>query len=235
AAATTGIGVAFLLLLATAGSAQAQSRFGDKGQLVITGENLFALSTEKLVQATGAGDQTLTSNRFGFLYSQGGGPVSPHGPQVGGHYFIIPQLSIGATIGYESRGGSLEAPVGGNVVVKRDTTDFSTFILMPKVGYALMFNNIIGFWFRGGVGYFRAGQSNPNDTNDRDSYSFLLLSADALFVVSPVPHFGFYVGPQADLAVTGSFSNRERNVESSWSAGYRSLGLGLGLLGHFDL
>src|SRR5262249_42660876 len=214
--------------------AQAQSRFGDKGQLAITGENLFAFSTQREGTSFPDGEHSRTDNRFGFLYSQGS--ASPRGPHVRRAFFIIPSLSIGATLGYEARGGSITTPEGNRGLVTRDTENMSTFILVPRVGYALMFNDIIGFWFRGGVGYFRIGTSDPVDTRIKQSSSFGLLSLDALFVVSPVQHFGFYVGPTADISFTGSHSPTDQNgIEFYQSANHRSLGLGLGLIGYLGL
>jgi len=62
------------------------------------------------------------------------------------------------------------------------------------------------------------------------------LTLDALFVVSPFPHFGFYAGPQANLSFAGTHSRTQGNgVELSWGASFRSLGLGLGLIGYVDL
>jgi hypothetical protein len=90
-------------LLASAEPASAEDRFGAKGQLAITAENLFAFSSEKITQPDPTGDQSVSSNRFGFLFSSRGDSLavrglnlSPRGPMVGGHYFVIPSLSIGA-------------------------------------------------------------------------------------------------------------------------------------------
>jgi hypothetical protein len=155
---------------------------------------------------------------------------------VGGHYFIIPSVSLGGTLGYEARGGSTTRPVGNRGIVTQDTESISTFVFVPKVGYALMFNDVVGFWFRGGLGYFRIGITDANDTRVRHSDAYLLLSLDAFFVVSPVQHVGFYVGPQADLSFTGSHSDTDNNgIETSHSANYRSLGLGLGIIAYFGL
>jgi hypothetical protein len=98
-----------------------------------------------------------------------------------------------------------------------------------------MFNNMIGFWFRGGPGFARYGQHNPN--NDAGSaWSFWFISLDALFVVTPVQYFGFFVGPQGNLSFTGSYSNTNNNgATTSWDASYRSFSIDAGLFGYFDL
>jgi hypothetical protein len=217
-------------------SALAQARFGDKGQLAITGENLFALQSERFGENPPFPntESSTTVNRFGILYSQG--TPTPHGPQVGIHYFIIPSLSLGATLGFEARNGSHTHIIGNGAQVTDDTADVSTFTFLPKVGYALMFNNIVGFWFRGGVGVFRVGDSGPNSPR-KDAHTWWLLSLDALFVVSPVQHFAFYVGPQADISFAGTHSHTNPNglEEPSYGTTYRDIGLGLGLIGYIDL
>jgi len=203
--------------------------------LAITGENLFALQTERWAASPPPGPEvSTTQNRFGFLYSQGS--PSPHGPQAGVHYFVIPSLSIGGTIGYEGRGGSITTREGpGGVTVTRDTEDSSTFNLQFKVGYALMFNDIIGFWFRAGPGVFRIGTQEPGSAA-KDSDTYWLLSLDALLVVSPFRNFGFYVGPQGDISFAGSHSHTAANgVTTSYGASYRDIGVGLGLIGYVNL
>src|SRR5205823_6480536 len=174
----------------------------------ITGENLFTFSSERRAEAQPTGDNVDVTNRFGILFSDRlDALASPHDPQLGGHYFIIPSLSIGGTIGYESRGGSFTPAPAGNMIrptVSKD--DVSTFVLMPKVGYVFMFNNVLGFWFRGGPSFVRVGSSDGTDSRIKESVSFWLLSLDALLVVSPVQHFAFYVGPQGDISFAGSHS-----------------------------
>ena len=118
--------------------------------------------------------------------------------------------------------------------------DAASFLFMPKVGYALMLTNTLGFWFRGGLGFFRLGISDGADSRNKQSFTYWLLSADALFVVSPVQHFGFYVGPQADLSFTGSHSVTRvlgGGVVSEVSANssFRDIGIGTGLIGYFGL
>ena len=149
-----------------------------------------------------------TSPTGSILISDRQDSFSPHIPQVGAHFFVIPSLSIGGTIGFESRGGSVTRPPNPNGVVNaaQPKQDAATFVFMPKVGYALMLSNTLGFWFRGGIGFFRLGASDPIDSRQKESISYWIFSVDALFVVAPVQHFGFYVGPQADISFAGSHS-----------------------------
>jgi hypothetical protein len=239
--ALAAAGVATFAFFAREGGALAQSRFGDKSQLAITAENLFMLSTERHAEATPTGDAVEVTNRFGILLSDRNDSFSPHIPQVGGHFFVIPSLSIGGTIGYEARGGSNTRPPNPNgmVFASQPKPDAATFVFMPKVGYALMLTNTLGFWFRGGIGFFRLGVSDPVDSRQKESISYWIFSADALFVVAPVQHFGFYVGPQADISFAGSHSiTRVMGnvvVEGSQNRSFRDVLIGTGLIGYFDL
>src|SRR5215510_9896774 len=147
-----GAGLTICAFLVGERHAEAQVRFGDKGQLAITGENLFAFSTERVGVTEVDGEHVDTSNRFGFLYSRG--TPTPHSPQLGLHFFIIPSLSLDATIRYESRGGSTEEPDPPNPRRLQYKDDESTLILVPKIDYALMLGHVVGFWFRDEVGYF---------------------------------------------------------------------------------
>jgi hypothetical protein len=236
----TGTAALSAFFVAEAG-ALAQNHFGDKGQLVLSAENLFALSTERRAEAFPTGDQVNTTNRLGLLYSDRlDDAISPHGPQLGGHYFFAPSMSIGATLGYESRGGSVAGPpVPPQAIVTNNKPDVSTFVFIPRFGYALPLTPALGFWFRGGLGIYRMGQSDPNDSRNKEAFTVWLLSLDALFVVSPAQHFAFFVGPQADISFAGSHSatviRGNVAIEGSQNYSYRDIGLGAGLLGYFDL
>jgi hypothetical protein len=218
--------------------AEAQPRFGDKHQLVIGAENLFSISTERFATSPPGGDRSEVSSRFGFLYTgqREQGMVTPLGPQVSGHYFIIPSLSLGGTIGYEVRGGSTTTPVGNTgAMITTSQADESTFLFLPKVGYVLGLNDVIGFWFRGGLGFARVAASAAGN-NGSVSDTFWLFSADALFTVVPFPHFGFYVGPQANLSFAGSNTATAANgTETSVSASFRSIAISMGIFGYLDL
>ena len=115
-----------------------------------------------------------------------------------------------------------------------DKASSSTFVFLPKVGYALMLSDMLGFWFRGGPGL--AIDTTHNDrTNDlpKTTTTLWLLSLDALFVVTPVQHVGFYVGPGFDFSFTGRSTTTQNQagngtVEISVDASYTKFGLGFG-------
>jgi len=229
-----GVFVTVLLTLATETPAFAQAQqFGDRGQLVITAENLMGISVERIGWDVANNTETsTTNNRFGLLYSRSTGSL--RAPWIGGHYFVIPNLSIGATIGFETQGGSQTSTQGGTTVTT-DRDNSSAFVFLPKVGYALMFNNMVGFWFRGGPGVAHYGTSNPN-TSRSDAWNFWFLSLDALLVVTPVQYFAFYAGPQLNLSFTGSYSQTNNNGSTvSWDASYRSFSIDAGIIGYFNL
>jgi hypothetical protein len=234
-------------VLLAAAPVRAQERFGEARQLAITAENLFGFSSQTVtrhdqpVGGPGPGvalaDESDTSTRFGLLFTSHEDGTPPSGLRVGVHYFIIPSLSLGGTVGFETRDGSVSrADPQTGAVISRGRQSDTSFVILPKVGYALMLSDVLGFWFRGGLGYSN-DTVHPNlvDTA-HDSHSFWLFSADALFVVAPLPHFGFYVGPTTDLSFSGTYSSTNNNgVTTSYSASYQRFAPDTGLIGYFGL
>jgi hypothetical protein len=214
--------------------AQAQQLFGDQGQLTFTAENLFGVSFNRVAQQT-TDDITnsSTSTHSGFLYSNTLGGT-PRGPWIGAHYFIIPNLSVGGTLGVESTTSSSTTTTGGNSNTAQNNTT-SGFVLLPKAGYSLPLSPIMAFWFRGGLGVALRGTSDPDDDSG-SSFTAWFLSADALFVVTPVHAFGFYVGPQGNLSFAGSASSTNNTGQTtSVSGSFQSFSIDLGIVGNFNL
>jgi hypothetical protein len=214
--------------------ANAQARqFGDQGQLVITAENLFGFSIERrAVHGDDDNEVATTETQFGLFHR--GVHYSRRAPWVGGHYFVIPNLSIGATLGFQTAGGSTTREVRG-VSTTVDHPSQLGFVFLPKVGYALMLNNMLGFWFRGGPGFISWSTSGPNDDNATETDTYWFLSLDANLVITPVQYIGFYAGPQFNMSFAGSTSSERMGVTVSQDASLRTFSLDFGLLGYFDL
>jgi hypothetical protein len=150
---------------------------------------------------------------------------------VGIHYFLIPHLSLGGFVGYESAPSSVTmADPPGTYTTDQPTENH--LILAPRVGYALMFTEQIGLWFRGGIGYQRDKYGLGGDNYARDSLG--VLSADILFAWSPVPHLAIVVGPTGDISFTGShYEHRPNGRDWSNDASMHRLAVTSGLYGYF--
>jgi hypothetical protein len=233
-----GVFVATVLVLAGEKAAFAQAvagqNFGNHGQFAITAENLFGLTIERVgVEGPNDSETATTSTNIGLLHRT----TEFRGPWVGAHYFVIPNLSIGGNIGFVSTGSSVTRTENGRTTTTDGVPTF-TLVAMPKVGYALMFTNMLGFWFRGGPGLYTSSQGDrnpsPNIEQTRNT-TFWFLSLDALFVIAPTPNFGFFVGPQANLSFAGSTSDTTNGTTTSSDANFRSFSIDAGLYGAFDL
>ncbi len=230
----------FWLTLSSSASAQQQT-FGSRGQLAITAEEIFDLSTQtaRFDVPNSSQQSSATSTRFGFLLSGRSGDVIPiNGPKFGAHYFVTQSLSIGGSLGYESRGGSYTFPLTDNSSRNVDRGSSTTFVLSPKVGYALMFNPMMGFWFRGGITYAHVSTHTEvvalRDDAARASFNYWLLDFDAPFLFSPVPNLAFYLGPKLNFSFTGSaqFVNSVGAVSEAGTS-FFNFSVNAGMLGHF--
>jgi hypothetical protein len=148
-----------------------------------------------------SGDVSLGADRLSGIYAfdegadytvfaLGAGPVygsHPYTtPRLGVDVFVIDHLSIGGSLAFWAYSdGDDEGP--GN---RGD--DDSGFLLYPRVGYALSFNDTFGFWPRGGL-TFRS--FNGNDE--------VALSFEAMFFAVPVQNFGITFGPTLDAGLAG--------------------------------
>ena len=228
-----GVFVATVLVLAgeKVAFAQAGPHFGNHGQLALTAENIFGFSMERIgTEGPNDSETSSTNSNIGLLHSS----TAVRGPWVGVHYFIIPNLSIGGTLGMLMTGGSSTRTANSTTTTTDNASGFR-LVFIPKVGYALMLTDILGFWFRGGPGLIYGSSSGPDDDDPSRSQSFWILSIDALFVVAPVPHFGFYVGPQGNFSFAGSTSTTNNSTTVSWDSNFRSFSIDAGLFGTFDL
>jgi hypothetical protein len=232
--------MALLFALAGEKTAYAQAQqFGDQGQLTITAENLFGVSFNRTSAWNDTQTISATSTHYGFLYSNelgnADGFTTPRGPWIGGHYFIIPNLSIGGTLGYEAGTQSSTSETGGTSTTTKGPST-NGFVILPKAGYSLVLSPIMAFWFRGGLGFTRRGSTATQGNNEiSTAFSAWFLSADALFVVTPVHTVGFYVGPQGNLSFTGSFSRTTNGQTTSIDASFQSFSIDVGILGNFNL
>jgi hypothetical protein len=222
------------VVLAAVKPAAAQAALiGGPSTFILSGEDMVGYFSDH-VDYKDANNQDFSATRNHLSL-----PFRTAGVKLGLYYFVIPGLSIGGSIGFESRSGSNTYQDIGGVYTRSVATE-TTFLFQPKVGYLLMLTPVAGFWFRAGPGVRydrnRANEYEPDSTISDTSWH---LSGDVLFVIGPVPHFGFYIGPTGDISFTGTHHVHlvpdppAPVVDWSHSASYNRLGLGMGLLGYF--
>jgi hypothetical protein len=150
------------------------------------------------------GDITISAERImGIYFYDEGGPgvtaiglgMSPrstspyHLARLGFDYFVIDNLSIGGAIGF----GDIDVHDQNTPVGPRGGGTDSGAFIYPRVGYALEFNHVFGFWPRGGFTYRNFGGDEE-----------FALTLEANFYAAPVEHVAFLFGPLMDLGLAGS-------------------------------
>jgi len=199
---------------------------GAPGAVAIGVENItgYDAITRKYDNQVNA-EVTDSTTQFSFLLKSGA--------RVGVHYFLIPNVSLGGSLGYESVGGSLKWPDGGGNYSEDKQTD-SRFLLHLKAGYLLALSNSAGFWFRAGPGVNRSSIHPNVRVAAVAKETFWTVGLDVLFVYAPVPVVGFFAGPTGDISFVGRHTE-ENNAPNDYShsASYRRLGLDLGIMAMF--
>jgi hypothetical protein len=202
-----------------AGPALAQQTFGPQGTAAFGADRLFGFYSVNLEvePPDPAPTQEFEWTQFGFGWE---GPLHPSPytiPRLSFDYFVIDSLSIGGSISY----ASLDQDEPGN-----EDDDSSAFILAPRVGYVWMFSDVIGFWLRGGITYHSYDDEGVLGDFEETGLAF---TADPVFVITPVTHFGFVVGPLLDITITGEreFGPAEADTR------YTNFGIAMGPIGWF--
>ena len=201
AALATGI----TLVAGTSAAQQAGSTFATtQSRFVLSAERLFGLSftseTREDPAPPGSPDIETTTTNIGLGTNLAF--ISPYvQPQFGFDVFVIDHLSVGAGLSYWQASGEQEQ---GDQ--SEDLSDVALFRVTPRVGYGMMFNDIIGLWARGGLTYYNL--SSESDGGTETSTNGLAITLEGLLMISPVDHVGIHLGPTFDIGVSG-----EREVD----------------------
>ena len=202
-------------------SAQAEE-FGVQGTAAFSADRLFAFHSTRVVRERPApqpDDQvTYTGIGFGWRSQFQASPFDV--PRLAFDYFVIDGLNIGGSLGYASVDDDNDQWRG-----RRDR--YSAFLLAPRVGYVWMFSEVAGFWLRGGFTYHSWTRDNPDPAEPDQTISGLALTVEPTFVLSPVEHFAFVLGPTLDWDVSGEHDPGP----AQWDNEYRSIGIQFGLMG----
>lgn len=194
---------AVALLLAAPASAQMTNPYGPRAERGFGNRDSFVFSVENIfgfehleLGQSGSSDTTSIDSKVMDPFFWG---------NVGLFGMYDSGLTLGAVVGltHEFQKGD----------------DFTILRLKPRVGYAGSATQYFGYWIRGGPSLYTSvsGDSTVN------VFSF---GAEAYGVITPVPHLGILVGPNADISIYG-----HDNQGNKWKL--TEYGLECGLMGEF--
>ena len=210
---SVAVALAVSFSAAAAGAQNAPGTFGASGQFVIGAERMFGFvsSSQKTeIEAAGATQETTVSRSpFALLGLNGNPEISPYGhPRIGLDYFVIDRLSVGGSLIFRTSSGETEQE--GPVTGSSDDESTTIFVFAPRAGYALMFNDVVGIWPRAGFSYYNRSTDEEEQVGTREeSENGLALTLEGMFVISPMNHVGFTVGPTFDIGLTGGLTQKD--------------------------
>jgi hypothetical protein len=199
---------AALSLASASGWAQ---EFGRQGTLAIAAERVFGLPYYEQVEVDYGPPPGEVQDEWTTIGLAWGEQHTPYTrPRFAIDYFVIDGLSLGGSLAFASVSHDRD-PDGGD-------DDSHAFLFAPRVGYALPFGTVAGFWPRGGFTY--ASEGNGPDRSE------LALTAEAMFWIAPAEGVAFLVGPTFDFGLTGEEDgNPDADLQRI------VIGIGIGLMG----
>jgi hypothetical protein len=249
------------LFSASFAHAQVPQEFGEKGQLIFSADRLVPLVSYAQGKATNnnvnpAQTTTYSSSQISLLWgssSATGGLGGPPGtvpttnvytvPRLGFDYVIVPHLTIGGNVIFFTTVGSNVNQCFGTNCQSQGAGTGDVFGVAPRVGYVLGLSGMLSLWIRGGMHYYHEHTSAPAaacNSSDNVSAELAGLDFDPQFVIAPIPHFAFIVGPTFDWGFAGSVSTDRPNMVNcnarfTSSQGYADFNLAAtaGLIGWF--
>jgi hypothetical protein len=155
-----------------------QQRFGDQGQLVISNDaNVSLIGTS----TSNSGPSTLTFT-----------------VQPALDYFVIPNLSIGGFVLFTHAGESSGGPAS-------TSQSSNAYGVGARVGYNIGITDTISFWPKLALLFDGSSTSPPNGAAGTSTSAFDV-QIFAPFLLHPVKHFFFGLGPFVQTDLTSSYS-----------------------------
>jgi opacity protein-like surface antigen len=225
---TIGIGVTLaassLATSAAAEEGQGEHRFGSPG-FIVSADRLLPLVSYQSTELSQNGNSD-TQSRLSIALMNNGPP------EVFSTFYNLPRLAFDwVPIQNLTIGGAawlyvdLQATDTKSGSSSTDQAKLTYWGIAPRVGYIVPMGDKLSFWPRAGIEY-----NNVSSSDGSESITQFAVDLEAMLVISPWNHFGFTVGPTADIPITG-----KQTVANSGQVDLSMLQVGLsaGMLGHF--
>ena len=234
---TVGIGVA-VAALAVASSARAEEgqgehRFGNPG-FIVSADRLLPLLSYESIKTGDSGSQD-TQSRLSIALMNNA-PFEAYSsfynlPRVGFDWLPIQNLTLGGATWLYMDLQATDTPSGGS---SKDQPKLTYWGIAPRVGYIVPMGDKASFWPRAGVEYHSVTSSDGSVAVNQ-----FAVEVEAMLVISPWNHFGFTVGPTADIPISGKRTiavpgtGGAAATSTSVDSAMLQVGLSAGMLGHF--
>ncbi|HEX4405079.1 MAG TPA: hypothetical protein VH560_09645 [Polyangia bacterium] len=208
---STGAFVIATLSLLASGSARADEQaqepaFGRAHGFAISAERLFGFVHAETTTTMNGIDNTETFNSFSLLGNGSGDRTIYSLPRVGFDWFVVRNLSLGASVSYFRLSDAYNNnSVNGDVV--------SGVLLAPRVGYAIPLSRVASLWPRVGLTlahftdeYKEASSTGSGTVTETATTNLYALTIEVPLVLTVAPHLFVTAAPILDLGLGGSSS-----------------------------
>ncbi len=215
---------------ARAEEGQGEHRFGSPG-FIVSADRLLPLVSYQSTETTQNGSSD-TQSRLSIALMNNA-PFEAYStfynlPRLAFDWLPVQNLTLGGAawlyadlLATNSSGGT-----------STDQAKLTYWGVAPRVGYIIPLGDKVSFWPRAGIEY-----NSVSSSDGSLSVTQFAVDLEAMLVISPWNHFGFTVGPTADIPISGKQTltavagggGGTTSVDSSML----QVGLSAGMLGHF--
>ncbi len=210
---------------------------GEESQITFGVDRVMGVAFDRATLSPDkGGDQTYKATNVALFGNPGGGGLNAPGmmiPRLALDFFVVESVSVGGSLMYFTSSSETETDAGSS-----DGPTNSTFVISPRVGYAVAFDETFSLWPRAGITYLSSksevttgGTTGGTSTT---TFSGMALTVEAMVGISPIEHFAILAGPYVDYGLSGTVKNEPATGPSTETdAKVTSYGLTVGILGYY--
>jgi hypothetical protein len=221
--------------------------FGSHG-VIVSAERLIPLVTYGSYKNTDPDGSSTTESRVGVAFLTngplGGLTTTYNIPRLAFDFVVVPNLTIGgAAWVYSDLSAKHDSSPAHGPSQSEDQAKFTYWGFAPRIGYVAALSDTVALWPRAGIEYHSLGTgdvtrtSGGQTTTDYGSTTWQLAAdLEAMLVITPWNHFGFAIGPTADIPISGKTSSNAPSTGTtpqSIDVAMLQIGLTGGVLGYF--
>ncbi len=211
---------------------------GEESQITFGVDRVMGVAFDRATLSPDkGGDQTYKATNVALFGNPGGGGLAAPGlmiPRLALDFFVVESVSIGGSLMYFTSSSEVETDAGSS-----DGPTNSTFVISPRVGYAMAFDETFSLWPRAGITYLSSKTETTTtgatgSSTSTSTFSGMALTVEAMVGISPIENFAILAGPYVDYGLSGTVKDEPASGSSTETdAKVTSYGLTVGILGYY--